>query len=75
MGSVLRPKVQGHKGDGVPSAVFMTAGVVGSLLRGHSLSEAKQVLLRLGLIITSLLLLFHSPNTLGLGLCGLRKPG
>lgn len=31
MGSVLRPKVQGHKGDGGPSAVFMMAGVVGVL--------------------------------------------
>lgn len=75
MGSVLRPKVQGPKGDGGPNATLMTVDVVGSLLRGLSL-RACQALLRSGLlrpcliIIDSLLLLLHSPNTLGLRLCG-----
>lgn len=38
MGSVLRPKMQGPKGDGGPNATLMTVDVVGSLLRSLSQS-------------------------------------
>lgn len=68
--------MQGYKGDRGPNVAWMTVDVVGSLLRGYPFSKACQALLRLGLMrpclltIDSLLLLLHSPNTLGVMLCG-----
>lgn len=68
--------MQGDKGDGGPNAALMTVGVVGSLLRGHPLSEVCQALLRLDLmrpfllLVDSLFLLLHLPNTLVVRLCG-----